>query len=1396
MKSDDPSQLKERIKKLEKENEQLKQSCQLHKKIVDNLPLGIQVFDKEGFSYEMNPAREKLLGLPNMEEGIGQFNVLTDPYSRAMGTDKKYEKVYSGEAYDHEFEYDLGARENKWNTREDKRIFHETILPIKESEDRVQYVVAVLEDKTKERRAELALKESEERHRITLNSIGDAVISTNTDGHVVHMNPIAQKLTGWDIAQAKDQPFQEVFHIFNARTGDQAINPVDKVLETGAIQELANHTKLKAKDGSEYQIADSAAPIQDKQGNLFGVVTVFRDVTEDYRKNQQIKESKEFLDAAFNSIQEGISVLDTDLIIRYANPVLEKWFPKKTPIAGKKCYTAYHDLSKPCNTCPSLRSLESRKTETNVFSISSEDGSDEKWYEIFSYPIMDSDSGDVKGIVEFIRDITQRKEAEKALERHKDLLVRSQEIAHVGSWELDLTKNRLIWSDQVYKIFGLEPQEFEATYEAFLNRVHPDDREAVSGAYEGSISAGRDQYEIEHRIVRKKNGEIRYVHERCDHIKDESGKLVKSIGMVQDITDRKEAEFKLQKNYEELETTEEELRASNEELQEVNQLLEKQKDELEIYKRMIESSKDMMAVVDADYNYINVNNTYLKYYRLKREEIIGSEAKKIIGEKYFKETVKPNLDRCLAGESVQFEMIREFQEFGKITLDIIYRPIEIDKEIKGVVSAIRDITERKKAEEALKESEEKHRFLFENMTQGVVYHSSNGEIFYANTSAANILGLTVDQLYGKTSVDPRWKTIHEDGSDFRGENHPAMVSLKTGKAVYNKKMGVFNPQKNDYNWININSIPKFKENQTKPYQAVVIFEDITEREHTKEELRKSKKQAEENEAMLKAAMDNSQAGIAIVNVPDGKFKFSNEAAKTMLSKVYDKHLNNIDVNNYLGEFQILTLNGTPYKENELPLAKAILYGTTCSEEIIMRTRDFEDRYVLANAAPVVDPEGKQIAAVLVFFDITESKKAEFDLQKKNEELAAAEEELKASNEELEKINSRLEQQKVEMKQAKEKAEESDRLKSAFLANMSHEIRTPMNGIMGFSQMLQERDFPRDKQKKFLDIIHSRTQHLLNIINDLVDVSKIEANQLTLNHQDFCLNEVMKELYGVYNNELKVKEKTHVQLQLYKSLDSQNSYIHSDPSRFRQILDNLLNNAIKFTHEGSIEFGYEFTSEGQLLFYVKDMGIGIPIDQQNHIFERFRQADDSTSRKYEGTGLGLTISRNLVELMGGKMWLNSNEGEGSAFYFTLPYENQQKTEKDEIKDEGIDKNKGEGKTLLIIEDDSTSLEYMKELLEPGGFNIIACSTGKEGYEAFLNHPEIDLILMDIKLPDATGLELTRKIRSSAHNNDVPIIAQTAYAMSEDARKSLDAGCDDYISKPIDIKKLLAKISKCI
>lgn len=386
----------------------------------------------------------------------------------------------------------------------------------------------------------------------------------------------------------------------------------------------------------------------------------------------------------------------------------------------------------------------------------------------------------------------------------------------------------------------------------------------------------------------------------------------------------------------------------------------------------------------------------------------------------------------------------------------------------------------------------------------------------------------------------------------------------------------------------------------------------------------------------------------------------------------------------------------------------------------------------------------------------------------------------------------------ELLKAKKKAEESDRLKSAFLANMSHEIRTPMNGILGFTQLLKDQEFPKEKQQEFLEIIDSRSHHLLQLINDIIDISKIEAGQLQISKKDFSLNRLLKELYDLYSSELKNRGKTHIELELATPLEDENSAIHSDELRLRQILTNLLSNGVKFTESGQITFGYELPDQQSIRFFVRDSGPGIPADQQEIIFDRFRQANESVTREYGGTGLGLAICKNLVEQIGGKLWVHSKEGEGSVFYFTIPQrwiqkeEDIRKADQESFQTLISDLN---GHQILIVEDDAFSRQYIREILAPTNADIILAETGEQAYRLFLaNQDRLSLILMDIRLPDINGLEITRKIRQKG--STLPIIAQTAYAMAEDKSQSLKAGCNDYISKPIDSKMLLSKIYQYI
>ncbi len=377
-------------------------------------------------------------------------------------------------------------------------------------------------------------------------------------------------------------------------------------------------------------------------------------------------------------------------------------------------------------------------------------------------------------------------------------------------------------------------------------------------------------------------------------------------------------------------------------------------------------------------------------------------------------------------------------------------------------------------------------------------------------------------------------------------------------------------------------------------------------------------------------------------------------------------------------------------------------------------------------------------------------------------------------------------------EARRRAEESDKLKSAFLANMSHEIRTPMNSIIGFSELLTKPGSFDKNKEKYLSFIINSGKSLLNLINDIIDISKIEAGQLKVKPRIVQLNPIMNEIYiSQYQiNDMKNKS---FELKMQRAVDSDDFNINTDPFRLKQILNNLIGNAMKFTTKGYIEFGYKFSGPDKLLFYVKDTGVGMPQDKLDVIFKRFGQIEQKDDKNQTGTGLGLTISKKLAELLGGEMWVESEEGVGSTFFFTMPYDPELNTADEygaSIDGDGSGSTL-EGRNILVAEDEDMNVVYMQEVLAETKANVLWARNGQEAVETMKAHPEIELILMDIKMPVMNGYDATRAIRE--FNKDVVIIAQTAYALTGEKEKTIAAGCNYYITKPIEINVLLNTLS---
>lgn len=374
--------------------------------------------------------------------------------------------------------------------------------------------------------------------------------------------------------------------------------------------------------------------------------------------------------------------------------------------------------------------------------------------------------------------------------------------------------------------------------------------------------------------------------------------------------------------------------------------------------------------------------------------------------------------------------------------------------------------------------------------------------------------------------------------------------------------------------------------------------------------------------------------------------------------------------------------------------------------------------------------------------------------------------------------------------AKERAEESDRLKSAFLANMSHEIRTPMNGILGFANLLKEPGLSGAEQQKFIEIIEKSGKRMLNIINDIIDISKIESGSMKLSMAESNVNEQIEYIYTFFKPEAEAKG---LKLSCHKIASKENVTLTTDREKLYAILTNLVKNAIKYTERGEIDFGC-IQKNNFFEFYVKDTGIGVPKDRQEAIFERFIQADIEDTMARQGAGLGLSISKAYVEMMGGQIWVESNEKSGSTFYFTLPCDSSSE-EEIEMSSNSDEKQTGADESqlsILIVEDDDISEMLLEIELQKIGKKLLKARSGIEAIEMIQSHPEIDLILMDIRLPQMDGYEATRQIRQ--FNKEVVIIAQTAYALTGVKEKAIEAGCNDYIAKPIRIAELRVMLNK--
>ncbi|HPM90681.1 MAG TPA: PAS domain S-box protein [Tenuifilaceae bacterium] len=507
-----------------------------------------------------------------------------------------------------------------------------------------------------------------------------------------------------------------------------------------------------------------------------------------------------------------------------------------------------------------------------------------------------------------------------------------------------------------------------------------------------------------------------------------------------------------------------------------------------------------------------------------------------------------------------------------------------------------------------------------------------------------------------------------------------------------------------------------------------------------------RREVERYRDVLSEAIDNSPVSIVILS-PAAEIEFVNpyflELTGYRIEEVYSKDINSLDL-----EYNSVKVLGKA--------VAAALGGRVWQGEVHLKHRNIGHSWVGASFIPITDSTGSLQNIVGVMENITQHKEYE-----------------------------------KEILLAKSKAEESDNLKSAFLSHLSHEIRTPLNAIIGFSSLLSDSDLSLTERRNLSEIIYRNSNDLLRLIENLIEISEIETGTLDIKKSQFSVNALMHSLYLQILEE--DKKATNVRFSLRREVHHDDMVIYSDEAHIRQVLFHLLVNSCKFTNHGFIEFGYSIVDEFTIMFYVLDSGVGIETDKQALIFNPFRQVDESSTRQFGGMGLGLAISKHIVEKLGGKIWFNSTPGSGTNFYFTVPYiPVNSKFEVDNVGSR-LQKFNWSSKTILVADDIDVNFVYLKAALKRTNAQVLWAKNGKEAVEIVRQGPEsINLVLMDLVMPDMDGFEATRLIKD--FDSSIPVIGQTAYPNPGNAEAVNQYGLDSLLEKPIKINSLLNELNK--
>ena len=752
---------------------------------------------------------------------------------------------------------------------------------------------------------------------------------------------------------------------------------------------------------------------------------------------------------------------------------------------------------------------------------------------------------------------------------------------------------------------------------------------------------------------------------------------------------------------------------------------------------------------------------------LNLEDSMGLET----AEKLIKKSDNTPIIVC-TGEYAEEKISKKLFNIG--VKDIVCK-ISLNKKL--LLKSINYSLERKDLKNRIAISESKYEALFNLMSNGFAYHKmvydENGnpkDYIFINLNKAfeKLTGLRKEELLGKSVLEVMPET-EEYWIKYYGEVAKTgnTNSFQSFSRALNKHYNVyaFSPEK-DY--------------------FAVIFDDVTDRVQEKETV-------ERERDILKSINDTSPVGITVVN-KKGEITFANKSAEKILGfnkqEIESKFYNS-------SEWKLTDEQGNDLPHDKLPFEIVKTTGKSVFNIIHGIEKKDGKRIILSvNGAPLFDSSGEFNGMVAVLSDVTEQKQNEklrIELIEKLENALENErnskQELKKSYEELATVQEELKETNIKLEKTLNEVKDASIYKTEFLANMSHEIRTPLTAILGFNRLMADDKNLTLEQKRNLDLINKSGERLQNLLIDILTVSQIEASKISINKKDISLEKLIEEIIDVYSLQLKHKD---VVMEYYIGNINE---IYTDEKRLTQILLNLVGNAIKFTNQGKICIK---TKEDNSFYYfsIEDTGIGMDEEMSKHIFESFVTGERGYTKQYQGAGLGLTICKRLVELMGGKINVQSRLGEGSTFSFSLSKTRPDfDSQKDNIRNKPAaneKKPRNNDLKIAVVDDEDIVLEFIEQLIrDRTDYNAKFYLKSHDFLKDLNKNEEFDLVILDIRMPGINGIDCLKEIRKS--NKKTPVIAMTAFAMVDDKSKFLNIGFDDYVSKPINIEEFSSKVN---